>query len=745
MSRRARVVAAAVVLALLVGAAWWTRAPSALPTPVASAHGPAADAARPATAASRAARRADAPPPGDETTDAPDREIEFRVESEDGVPIVGARVESFGKRRTVSDDAGRVRVTVAEDDDLIVCAAGFVRTVVEIRPQRKPPDVVVMQRAAPIAGVVIDSTERPVGDVVVSGPSDGDGVRTSADGRFRFDEVDPAHDFVRLQIRADGFLPWVCDVNPGDGDVVARLSRPCVVEGRLVRPDGEPPGEGSVETDEQQTAATLEGAFRIEAVSPGERTICATGRDGGLPLRGSVSLHLADGETRRDVRVELRAGAVSYALLRLRSSAGAPVTQFGVRSNDDVGELVRTGDVVVVPLGVPAGTETALHLWGVSADDEHHAHVYVRVTTHAAPTDAPDSLTIPTLRPFEVVLVGPDGKAAPHDVYQRIGLHQVGEQSVYRDVEGPGNGRFSVGVGGAYRLRVDESGVFAPSVRVVTAEEIAAGRAVVKLSVGATVKVHVVARPPATLVHPWIVLKPSDDELRERFPYTGVAPDGRYALDHIAAGRWEARVMCCESIVTKTLTIDVPESGVLDLGDVVLDGTVKLAGRILTPDGRPAGGAEIEYFDARRLEPDDGVHASTRADGTFAVDVPLGATGDLCVRKAGLGGVIVPLDGKAAWTEVRLQPECHVRVVMRAKSDERWDPSLAFARPGGAGLWAARTDARSVRGRDVVEVRRGLAPGKWIVRLDEYDMPPIEREVTLVADETTEVVIDEPK
>jgi hypothetical protein len=225
-------------------------------------------------------------------------------------------------------------------------------------------------------------------------------------------------------------------------------------------------------------------------------------------------------------------------------------------------------------------------------------------------------------------------------------------------------------------------------------------------------------------------------------PKGGVSPDGRYAIEHVPPGKWQAWVMSCGSIVEKTIEIDVPETGEVDLGDVVLPGTTTLHGRVVTADGRPADGAAIEYFDTRPMLGTDGVHAVTRADGTFDVDVPIGATGDLCVTKAGCGAVIVQLDGTAAPLDVRLGAACELRVTLHGASGMEPSGSVSAMRSGGAGSIAPSDGVAHPSDGSTSYVFRGLAPGRWVVRVREID-PVIDRDVTLVAGETTSVSIDE--
>jgi hypothetical protein len=755
MSRRA-LVGVVAFAALLVGVVWRATQPQ---TPSPAATSTRSDAAPPARLPSEVPTRRHAEPAADEevpvaasggvsigigrAVERPKATFAFVVRTEQGAPVPGARLcvrttyRGKGTQVAATDAEGRASVAIVIDERelLMVDAVGFVS-----REARPGDEVVVLKPAGQIAGVVIDAEGRPVSGAEVSGGAGR--VQTDLAGRFEI-AVDPYRDEIGLTVRREGFLRWEDDRRPGDRDVRVRLVHGCTIEGRIVLPDGRAPEAGGVDIVD----VDKEGMFHASGLAPGERVLSAWGRLGDRAFAAATTVTLHDGETRRDLRIVLHDRARSFAVLRVVGPDGVPVTFAAARAEHDGGESTVGGGQIIVPVDGPPEREEHVTFFRASARDIEYGDLHIDVVTRAAPNGEPLVVTLPRVALLAVNVVLPE---EPSPLVARwapvVRLEQTGGPSLHVDTQ-PSETRqsvFRVAVGGSYRAHVEADG-FAPVVRDVTPDELAAGHASVRVSRGASVRVHVVAQSPARMSEPWIVLgadRPDDWRLA---PKGGARADGRYAIEHVRPGKCDARIVCCGSIVEKTLTIDVPESGVLELGDVVLDGTTPLKGRVVTPDGRPAGGAAIEYYDRRRLMAEDGVHALTRIDGTFEVDVPVGATGDLCVSKTELGGVMVPLDGKAAWTEIRLQPECRLRVVTRAKSARGWEASFALARPGGTGLWFPPLDGET-RSNDAetVEVLRGLAPGKWVVRLFE-ETPAIEREVTLVAGETTEVVLDEPK
>jgi hypothetical protein len=750
MSRRALV--AAVVIALIAYVAWWGTETSAPESPSSSPRRAVAEPAPVARDVAAPRRRTEVggvttaaastvPPSTDsEPRDGPPpTKRTLVVRTIDGDPIVGARVSARRPGRSVdrevgiADSAGRVDILVDSDNRIDVAAEGYVSRWIRLNDE-----VVVLKRPTQVEGTVVDAQGRPVVGAMVKNDRSVS-LPTSSDehGRFRLD-VDPDAPDVWLVVSHDGFITWEGDRGPGDLDVVVTLSRPGAIEGRLVLPDGRSATHGEVNGAEVED----DGAFALGPLPAGEHVLRASAEQPGRRYAAESIVRLADGETLRGVRLILAENPRSFLVLRVVGPDGSPVVFAGVHSTTAVGASSVVGGQIVVPVDVPPGDSGRVELLGASVRGVDYGNLSIDLVTRETPSGAPVVVTLPRIAWLDVDVVAPDDRRADQ---LSVRLAQLAGPSAH--VGSPPTSarpaRYRVVVEGAYRVFVDAAG-FAPVARDVTADELAAGKVVVRLSAGATVKVHLVAAPPARMSTPWIVLGADHPVAWRLVPSGGVRTDGRYAIEHVRAGRCEARFMTCGCVVEKTLTIDVPESGVLDLGDVVLAGTTTLKGRVVAPDGRPSGGAALEYFDAKRLLPEDGVRATSATDGTFEIDVPVGATGDLCVSKSDLGGVMVPIDGKGAFTEVRLQPECRLRLVFRAKSARSWTPSVALARHGGTGLWCAPLDGEQwTTEAGYVEVRRGLAPGKWVVHLHE-ETPPIEREVTLVAGETSELVVDEP-
>jgi hypothetical protein len=759
MSRRARIGAAAllIVVGAIVG---WTASRTDNGEPSArrdSTTTSTAERTPPPPTTKPARHSASAPAPAAPNTDDASKGAaeskpsavehrRFLVRTADDRPIAGATItasnSSSDDRSTTTEADGRAHIDCERRDRVIVTADGFASRAVQRPKSVESEQVVVLSRPSFIAGLVTDTAGRPVAGAEISGTLEGV-VRTGDDGRFRLTDVDPTDWEVCVHAKAYPFLDWEGDVHPGDDDVRVRLARPCVVEGRLVFPDGRAASSGQVEAENVGVSIDTDGSFEFSELTAGDHELRARSDRGDRAFVGAVDVHLAEGQTLRDVRIVLRESPPSFAVLRVVGPDGVPVTFAAARAVHVGGASSASGGLIVVPMDGPPGREEVVTLSGVSSGDVQFGDVFLNVVTRATPDGEPTVVTLPRVALLEVRVITPDA-ASTDRLSVRVGPTNRQSLHIAAPQSSKAQSTFRIAAGGSYRVHV-EAARFAPVDRDVTPEEFAAGRAVIKLSAGATVKVHVVARPPARISEPWVMLCASAPIEWALSPGGGAAPDGRYAIEHVRAGRCEARIACCGSITQKTLTIDVPESGVLDLGDVVVDGTTTMKGRVTTPDGRPAGGAELEYFDARRVHPVDGVHALTKPDGTFAFEVPVGATGDLCVSKTELGAVMIPLDGKGAWTEVRLGAECRLRLIFRAKSADVWSPSVALSRPGGTALWCPPLDGDVREGAtETIHVCRGLAPGKWSVRLHDEE-PAIEREVTLVAGETTELVIDEPK
>jgi hypothetical protein len=135
-----------------------------------------------------------------------------------------------------------------------------------------------------------------------------------------------------------------------------------------------------------------------------------------------------------------------------------------------------------------------------------------------------------------------------------------------------------------------------------------------------------------------------------------------------------------------------------------------LTGRVLTVDGVAAGGAVLEYFDPDGFSPEDGKDALVAPDGTFAIDVPVGAKGELRVAKPGCGAVIVPLDGTNAFRDIRLGAARRLVVHVKPSERTREAAGVRVQRPGGFAQWDGAAEVEEHEDGSSTWDLPGLAP-----------------------------------
>src|SRR5579864_87073 len=99
-----------------------------------------------------------------------------------------------------------------------------------------------------------------------------------------------------------------------------------------------------------------------------------------------------------------------------------------------------------------------------------------------------------------------------------------------------------------------------------------------------------------------------------------LAPDGSYRLE----------VQGEEFLSEKTALKEMPKSGALDFGTVVLRRMTPLAGQVLDSNGKPVGGARVTHSDARLR-----AQATTDDSGKFELKAAFAAPGFLFIEKAG--------------------------------------------------------------------------------------------------------------
>lgn len=246
----------------------------------------------------------------------PSVEIRGRVTDRDGKPVAEAEIHATRdlrrlrlgqepgaadrKPEAVTDAEGRFAVPDlrrGEQVDLRVRAKGFLPAEVEgVSAPAPKPVAVVLDRAARVAGRVVDPDGRPVPGAELNLASERPGeergllrfaARTPAttaadeDGRFAFESVLPGR--AELRATSPGFQPArleSLEVPPkGLDGVKVVLERGAVIEGRVTTTAGDPVGDTRVTCGEAASISDADGVYRLEGVPPGPRTVQARHQD----------------------------------------------------------------------------------------------------------------------------------------------------------------------------------------------------------------------------------------------------------------------------------------------------------------------------------------------------------------------------------------------------------------------------------------------------------------------------------
>jgi protocatechuate 3,4-dioxygenase beta subunit len=223
------------------------------------------------------------------------------------------------------------------------------------------PVTVVLAEASRLSGTVVDAEGVPVPEVGVElhwrGPPTGrvglEPLRprsrsTEAGGRgeFAFEELPPGH--VILSAHPDGFLPGESDpVTLPEGDEVAGvrlvLQRGARVTGRVFDPAGEPLEGTQLRIDTATAISGADGAFRLDGVPRGDRSLHAYHPDYRAQVRivrvepgeNAVDLYLEEGWSLSGRTVDEEGRPVAGARLELRPDRPDGVGGYRAAGGDD--------------------------------------------------------------------------------------------------------------------------------------------------------------------------------------------------------------------------------------------------------------------------------------------------------------------------------------------------------------------------------------------------------------------------
>lgn len=675
------------------------------------------------------------------------------VAAKNDAPIPGAEVWVFApgwkgvpQAIAVADERGVAHLRVPQRDaSFVVRAKGFVPTFDSSLDAK-----VRLSTGYRVAGVVRDDAGHGIaGAQLRSELPDRRAWFTDADGKFVLDDTMVWNDNVcPVEATADGFAPWGGQLISGDTDAVIELTRASRVSGIVLLPDGTPAADAVVDG---MGKTKTDGAFRL-SLGAGPQTIRAEWKPakGGVfdALFGAARVDVPDGGSLDRVEIRLAPSAKSFVILRIVDGARRPVVdvQAFVVGAGNAGREVR-GDLVVLGVDKPAGVDVAVTVADYRSEGLRWSDVHATATTRASVDSAATEIILAPRREFTVDVLGPDGNELPATAMPKL---QLGEEWSFRRVamvrETRASATWTVDPTQKYVLTL-EAANFAKLRRDVTSEEIAAGQATVRLHRGAVVHGRVVSPDARAAAGARVSLGSvvrggsaigSGDAVR--------GADGAFRFEHVAPGAWRLLVYWPQTVVVER-EVDVGAVADFDVGDVVIPPAATLHGVVSRPDGRPCGGATVQY-----VLGDDDTHTSpkvvTHEDGAFEIDVPSAAGGALVVARRGFGGVVVRLGGvdPTKALAVRLAPEGKLDVRIRLPKPPALSWSLHVLASDGAVRRQPEDTARmdDKLGFDERDVVSGLGPGAVVVEISSTQWTFIAT-VSVVAGATTVVVVGPDK
>jgi protocatechuate 3,4-dioxygenase beta subunit len=165
------------------------------------------------------------------------------------------------------------------------------------------------------------------------------------------------------------------------------------------------------------------------------------------------------------------------------------------------------------------------------------------------------------------------------------------------------DGRFQIPglpVGWTYALLVD-GGDFAPARRITDVPERSGEPLLITVTRGATASGRVLGPEGRPVPGANVLLQPGrpEDEdwslPQDSKPFEVLSgPEGRFLLSHLAAGRYGLQVIRDGFAPARIAGLEIPaDSRTVDLGDVRMEASAAIEGRVLDERGRPLSGAQV--------------------------------------------------------------------------------------------------------------------------------------------------------
>lgn len=669
-----------------------------------------------------------------------------RVVDAAGRPLAGVQVEhptGPESTRTGADGTFTFEGVAESGNDVEARMPGYVAAKARnVRGGRKDVTI-VLRPALPLAGVVLDGSGAPVAHAVLR--ADGRDARgfaeTDAEGRFSLAAFGPG----RIAVVADGGARGVREVT---GIVLPRreeeplrlvLAPPRVLVGRVVDVTTRRPVVGAIvdAAGNRRTwaRAAADGTFTLRPAPPGDlrltviapryapelRSVPAA-EAGGKPVdvflrpTASVAGRVLDEQRRPVAGARLRAFDPER-----RAFTGPPPTTVAREDGSFTLRRVPTAETVRVLATHPDFEPLALAGLGLKPD-ETRSGVVLTLRRGAVVTGIVTAGGEP--------LGGAQTSVTPgRTAYGTPPRSLSGPQWSWPRATTGADGRFRLsGLSpGEYLLTVSRPGWATETRDATVAEGKSPDPFVIALVPEAVVTGKVVGKKGGGVAGQDVYAEPVERRNRGG-GFDRTAPDGSFRIDGLRPNVAYNLYLYGTGSSAPRAVVTPPAEHV----EVVVNGTGRLAGRVVDPEGRPVTAYQIAAL-TDRSSGGSGWFASVRQDvssetGEFAFENAPAAALELRVVAKGyqvarVGGVVVEEMGSKEGVEVRL--------TRGASLKGRVVEARGGAPVAGAEVSAESSPARVVADADGTFEMEGLAPGKVRVTATSPDFVTVSEMVEI--------------
>jgi len=605
-----------------------------------------------------------------------------------------------------------------------------------------------------VAGVVVNGEGQPFSgarvrlregflDVMRGGPHR---RTTDEGGHFRFDMLSEGP--CEISASAKGYAVAQATVGTGDGDVVLTLHRPAVVAGRVLDREGNPtrarivrisdgpmhPGSAYMEDDVGES-----GRFEYRGREPGPFHIRAVTENGD---EADLRLDLKEGAEHRDTDLKVASPWRSFVVLQVvetkrnggpdesaESAAVVPVPreQLWFGATEPRPRVEAADGAAVLAFREAPGTP----VWVRVCRNDRPA-IDFETRTHESRKHRPKRVAV-----RERVLV--NFVSRPRTPKLHVELWHADFEEWDR------TGAWLLSPDCRFDLRVRAAGYV---------ERTQFGRSAPET--GGEVVIPLDGQPRTGSVRGRLLGPSAEDTAKARVLVgqedrsVKAEPDGSFVVNSLAPGR---RVLCfeVEHFRIAAIEVNVAPGGALDVGEVLARSPRRLRGVVVDEEGRPIGGAFVQFVARLRGgewhgDGCDRESTYSHIDGRFELKVP-GVDGDLIVGRRGFGTTPFEFAGSDRRPlRLVLPMAATIRVV-----SGRLGPPRGYEWTFGV-RWPLRAPHAIWNGGDFLPDEVEVAPGTVEILPQAFElslgpaaqlprMPP-RRRVECRAGETVEVVLE---